>query len=332
MSNQPRFRDREVVFANGVRGETIDIPSANPSNYWQAISQPAAMARITVDGKLFLPTEAAARSPVVVIVPGSLSIAASHLKHAETLTNLGIAAFVLDPFGARGVTSTVANQAQFSFAASAYDVAATVGVLARHPALDPARIGLQGHSRGGSAVLTAATRRFCETVHGRDVGARAVLAAYPWCGHQFLDPDVGRTEVRVLVGDQDDWVSPQQAQGYVQALRLRGGVATIRIVAGAEHSFDREEPIQHIPEASVSPAAPTGYLADDGAFVHPTAERPDPKLTDRDLAVYALKAGYGVRGATIGSQGAQPALFQAEMTAFFRRTLGVEQSPAGHSA
>ncbi len=321
MISPQRFRDRDVVFANGVRGETIEIPSANPVNYWQAVSEPGAMQRIAVDGKLFLPKDARGRSPVVVIVPGSLSIAPSHLKHAETLVNAGIGAFVLDPFGARGVTSTVANQTQFSFAASAYDVAAAVSVLSRHAAVDPARIGLQGHSRGGSAVLTAATRRFCDTVHGAGTGARAVRDASPCCGHQFLDPGVGRTEVRVLVGDQDDWVSPQQAQGYVQALRLRGGEATIRIVAGAEHSFDREESIQHIPEASVSPGAPTGYLADDGAFLHPTEDRPNPKLTDRDLAVYALKAGYGVRGATIGSHGEQAALFRTEMIAFFRRTL-----------
>jgi dienelactone hydrolase len=316
-----RFRDREVVFGNGVRGETIEIPSANPLNYWQAISDPGGMPRVTVDGKLFMPKGSGGRLPVVVVVPGSLSIAASHLKHAETLVDMGIAAFVLDPFGARGVASTVSNQAQFSFAASAYDVGATVGVLAAHPALDRARIGLQGHSRGGSAVLTAVTRLFCESVHDRSIVVRSVLAAYPWCGHQFLDPDVGATEVRVLVGDQDDWVSPQQAQGYVQALRLRGAEASIRIVAGAEHSFDREEPLQQIPEASVSPAAPTAYLAADGALIHPAEGRPNPKLTDRDIAVYALKAGYGVRGATIGSQGEQPALFRADMTAFFRRTL-----------
>lgn len=316
-----RFRDREVVFDNGVRGETIEVPSANPINYWQVLGDRAAMPPVTVDGQLFMPRGARGRLPVVVVVPGSLSIAASHLRHAETLVGLGIAAFVLDPFGARGVTSTVANQAQFSFAASAYDVAATVCVLAGHPALDPGRIGLQGHSRGGSAVLTAVTRRFCEAVHGPALTVRAVLAAYPWCGHQFLDPRVGATEVRVVIGDQDDWVSPQQAQGYVQSLRLSGANASIRIVAGAEHSFDRLEPLQDIRDASVSPAAPTGYLADDGAMIHPTTGTPDPGLTDRDLAVYALKAGYGVRGATIGSQGDQATLFREEMTGFFRRTL-----------
>jgi dienelactone hydrolase len=321
MSAPQRFRDRDVVFANGARGQNVDIPSANPRNYWQAISEPATMPRVTVDGKLFMPNGTHGRVPVVVVVPGSLGIAAIHLEHAETLVGLGLAAFVLDPFGPRNVTSTVSNQTQYSFAASASDVAAAVTVLAARPEIDPRRIGLQGHSRGGSAVLTAVTRRFCETVHDRSLCVRAVLAAYPWCGHQFLDPDVGATEVRSIVGDQDDWVSPQQIQGHMQAIRLRGGTASLRIVAGAEHSFDRHEPLQKFPEAAVSPGAPTSYLVDDGAFIHPATGEADPKLVDRDLAVYALKAGYGVRGATIGSQGEQAMLFRDEMTGFFRRAL-----------
>jgi dienelactone hydrolase len=316
-----RFRDRDLLFADGVRGETVEIPSADPRNYWQVISEPAAMPRLTIDGKLFRPAGARGPLPVVIVVPGSLGIAPSHLRHAETLVGLGLAAFVLDPFGPRNVTSTVANQTQYSFAASAYDVAATVRTLTQRPDIESTRIGLQGHSRGGSAVLTAVARRFCEAVHDRTVCVRAVLAAYPWCGHQFLDPDVGATEVHAIVGDQDDWVSPQQVQGHVQAMRLRGGAVTIRIVPGAEHSFDRGEPMQRFADAAVSPGAPTAYIADDGAFIHPGTGQADAKLVDRDIAVYALKAGYGVRGATLGSQGDQATLFRDEMTRFFRRTL-----------
>ena len=111
-------------------------------------------------------------------------------KHAETVVSDGFAAFVLDCFGARDVTSTVANQTQFSFAASAYDVLAAWQVLSDHPEIDASRIGAQGHSRGGSAVLTAATRRFADAVVGAGAGFRSVLAAYPWSGHQFLDPRV----------------------------------------------------------------------------------------------------------------------------------------------
>ena len=321
MMSTQRFRDRDVVFANGARGQNVDIPSANPLNYWQAISDPASMPRVTVDGKLFVPPGARGRVPLVIVVPGSLGIAASHLMHAETLVDLGLAAFVLDPFGPRHVTSTVSNQMQYSFAASAFDVAAAVAVLAARPEIDPRRVGLQGHSRGGTAVLIAATRRFCEAVHDRTLSVRAVLAAYPWSGHQFLDPGVGAVEVRAIIGDRDDWVSPQQVQGHVQAIRLSGAVASMRLVGGAGHSFDRHEPLQRIADAAISPNAPTAYIADDGAFIHPVSGEADAKLVDRDLAVYALKAGYGARGATIGSQGDQAAIFRNDMTVFFRRTL-----------
>ena len=44
--------------------------------------------------------------------------------------------------------------------------------------------------------------------------------------------------------------------------------------------------------------------------------------TDRDLMIYALKAGYGRKGARIGSRDGEAELFKADMLAFWRRTLG----------
>jgi dienelactone hydrolase len=329
MSTAPasvRFRDREVTLENGSVGRNIEIPSASPENYHQVISRPAEMPRITVDGKLFLPVASAGARhdplPMVLIVPGSLGVTGANLKHATTLTDFGIAAFVIDSFGARGVTSTVAKQTQFSFAASAFDVLAAWRVLAALPEIDARRIGIQGHSRGGSAVLTAATRRFADAVVGPGKGPCAVLAAYPWSGHQFLDPRVGAAEVRVLMGDRDEWCSPMQVQGHMQAIRLSGGTASLRLVSGAHHSFDRGTPVVDVPEASVSPAAPTTYLADDGAFLHPLRETPDPALVDRDVMVYSLKAGYGRKGAKLGSNPGDAELFREDMAAFWRRVLG----------
>src|SRR6185312_4113223 len=111
-------------------------------------------------------------------------------------------------------------------------------------------------------------------------GFRSVLAAYPWSGHQFLDPSVDETEIRVIMGDADEWCSPMQVQGHVQAIRLSGGKATMRLIGGAQHSVDR------------------------------------------DLMIYALKAGYGRKGARIGSRDGDAELFKADMLAFWRRTLG----------
>jgi len=320
------FRDRAISFANGAVGETIAIPSASPTNYHHVITARGGMAKAELDGKLFLPSatkRAAGKLALVIVVPGSLGVAPSHVTHAETLTDNGIAAFVLDNFGGRDVTSTVANQTQFSFAASAYDVLAAWAVLADHPEIDATRIGAQGHSRGGSAVLTAATRRFADAVIGKGRGLIAILAAYPWCGHQFLDPRVGTTEVRVVMGDADEWCSPMQVQGHVQALRLAGAEASMRLFAGAQHSFDRGTGIVNVPDAAVSPAAPTAYIADDGAFIHPIEGKPNAALVDRDLMVYGLKAGYGRKGARIGSRDGDDKLFRYDMVAFWRRVMAV---------
>jgi dienelactone hydrolase len=317
-----RFQDQEIIFANGCRGINIDIPSASPVNYFQVLNAPEAMPAITLDGKLFLPPGASHPVPLIMIIPGSLGVAPSHVAHAETLNAAGFATFVLDCFGARAVTSTVANQTQFSFAASAYDVLAAYSVLSKLPELDPLRVGAQGHSRGGSAVMTAATSRFAAAVIGPDQSLTGVLAAYPWCGQQFLDPAVGNTAVRVLMGDADEWCSPMQAQGHCQAIRLSGGDASMRLVDSAQHSFDRDTPVMLIPDASVTPAAPVTYIDNHGAMIHPTSDAPDPALVDRDVMLYAVKAGFGVKGARIGSAEGEATLFRDDMLTFWKSVLG----------
>ncbi|MEQ9003673.1 MAG: prolyl oligopeptidase family serine peptidase [Pseudomonadales bacterium] len=308
-----------TTLVNGIRGLRIDVPTANPRHYVEALSAPAAMARTVIGGELFLPAASGGPWPAVVVVPGSLGVAPSHLSHAAALTDLGIAACVIDPFGARNVTSTVANQAQYSFAASAWDVCATAKLLAACDDVDADRIGAQGHSRGGSAVLTAAVSRFAAAVGAPPLAA--VYAAYPWCGHQFQKPGIGRTVVRAVIGDQDEWCLPQQVQGCIQAMRLAGGQASCRIFAGAHHSFDRGTDIELIADAAVSPGAPTAYLDEEGAFVHPLAEAADPTLTDRDLMIYGMKAGYGRRGARIGSRPGDAETFRDDMLAFWSTQL-----------
>jgi dienelactone hydrolase len=245
-------------------------------------------------------------------------VAPSHLHKAVLLTDAGIAACVIDPFGARGVSSTVANQAQYSFAASAWDVLATASQLARRGEVDASRIGAQGHSRGGSAVLSAACLERLVTVEGSLAG---VYAAYPWCGQQFLNPLVGATKVRSVVGDRDEWCLPQQVQGYMQAMRLTGADATWRIFPGAHHSFDRDTPVERVADASVAPGAPTIYVCDDGAMVHPATGAADPSLSERDAMLYGIKAGYGIRGAHIGSSGDLAQAFHDDMMAFWRGCL-----------
>jgi dienelactone hydrolase len=319
MEDVVRFRDQSVTLA-GVEGHNVDVSSANPVNYHRAVNDPDGCEPLLADGKLFLPS-ADAPLPLVMVVPGSLGVGESHLAHAATLIEAGYAVFVLDPFGPRAVESTVANQTQYSFAASAFDVLAALRVLASHEAIDATRICAQGHSRGGSAVLTAAMRAFADPIVG-DLAFAGVYAVYPWCGHQFARPDVGPTRIRAIVGDRDDWLSVQQVQAQVQAIGLIGGDATVRVVGGAWHSFDREEEVYEIPEASVAPTAPTTYLTDDGSMVDHRTGQPDPTLTDHDMFMAAIDSDLGRWGAHIGSIGDQPDLFREDMLAFHASVLG----------
>ena len=123
------------------------------------------------------------------------------------------------------------------------------------------------------------------------------------------------------MGDADEWCSPMQVQGHCQAIRLSGGIANMKLFKGANHSFDRGGELVHIAEASVSPAAPTTYLADDGAMIHPLESNPNADLGDRDVMVYALKAGYGNTGAHLGSAPGEAEAFKEAMIAFWKRVL-----------
>ena len=309
----------ETTLSNGIAGERLVIATANPTGFHQAISQPQSMPDARIFGALFAPL-GRGPWPLVIVVPGSLGVAPSHIAKAEHLTNAGIAACVIDPFGGRDVTSTVANQAQYAFAASAWDLLATVAALARRPDIDHARIGAQGHSRGGSAVLSAAC--MARLVHPESTQPLiGVYAAYPWSGQQFLRPDVGDTRVRSVIGDRDEWCSAQQVQAHMQAMRLCGGDARCRIFPAAHHSFDRDTPVELVANASVAPNAPTVYIREDGALIHPITGEADVGLGERELMLYAVKAGYGRIGARIGSEGDQAKQFHEDMMAFWTAVM-----------
>lgn len=300
--------------------EHLRVPTANPRNVHEAMSADGPGERLDIDALVVAPDTTGPR-PTVMIVPGSAGVSANHVSHGRTLVEAGYTVCLVDPFGARSVVSTVANQAQYSFAASAYDVLATLAVLVEHPLVDGTRVAAQGHSRGGSAVLMAAMRPFADAVLGGRSFA-GVYAAYPWCGQQFLRPDTGATVVRAIVGDRDEWCSVMAVQAQVHAITMCGGDASLRIVPGAHHSFDRLEAVHELPEARVSPNAPIEYLAGDGAMIDPYTGVPDPRRSDIDQFRAAVTAGFGQRGARLGGSGDEPALFRADMLEFHRRVLG----------
>ena len=56
-------------------------------------------------------------------------------------------------------------------------------------------------------------------------------------------------------------------------------------------------------------------------MIHPTDDVPDPAPVDRDVMLYSVKAGFGVKGARIGSAAGEAKLFRDDMLAFWQRAL-----------
>src|SRR5260370_17344310 len=95
------------------------------------------------------------------------------MEEGAALTSGDSAVLVVDPFGARSVTSTVANQGQFSFAASSYDVLAAAKYLSVLPEIDRAHIGALGYSRGGTAGIQAPGPPLAHAVPGPRISLTA---------------------------------------------------------------------------------------------------------------------------------------------------------------
>jgi dienelactone hydrolase len=314
---QSLFAEDRVVLANGVAGKTVHIDSGNPKSYEEVVAK-GEFPSVRLNAKLFLP-DGNAQHPVVIIAPGSSGVRNSAIDHATALTTAGIAVLVVDPFGPRSVTSTVADQGQFSFAASSYDVLAAAKYLATLPEIDGAHIGALGYSRGGTAVLQAAVSPLANAVLGEGVSLRAVAAAWPWCGYQFERPDTRPTAIRFFVGDLDNWVSPIQCQGYAALMQDKNPDVSIRVFRNAVHGFGNGQPLREEPDAMTALNAPITYINARGEILDPYTGSPLPGVDPRALA--KRTAPFLSRGARVGSQDDQAQQFVADMVGFFKWQL-----------
>jgi dienelactone hydrolase len=313
------FHKQNIVLSNGIAGRVTQIDSFNVLNY-EGIVQGHLGDAVTLHAQLFVPTSAKPCA-AVIIVPGSGGVNPAMLLHAQALTDAGIAACVLDPFTGRSVINTIAVQEQFSFAASSYDVFACVKFLNTQPDIDPQRIGAMGYSRGGIAVSQAAMSQLATPALGKLPHLRAALAAWPWSGFQFTEPNIGKTALRFVAADSDQWASIVQCQAYYNAIKARNPSTSVslRLVKNAHHGFGYGIPERQWPEAMKAMHAPIVYFGNDGVMLDIWTNEPRPGLDDK--AIVSQLASYITRGVTVGSKDGQMADFMQDFTSFFQANL-----------
>ncbi len=194
---------------------------------------------VDVAGELRIPRSGSGRVPAVVLVHGSGGVTGAVDDWAKFLNSLGIATFVFDAFTPRGIVNTIDDQDQLGRLAMMVDAFRALGLLARHPRVDPQRIAVMGFSRGGQSALYASVRRFQRMHAPPDASFAAYVALYPSCNMTFLqDGDVVDRPIRIFHGAADDWVPVAPCRGYVERLRKAGKDVKLTEFPGARHIFD----------------------------------------------------------------------------------------------
>ena len=171
--------------------------------------------------------------PAMLFLHGSGGLLRWHRRYVGLLCPQGVAVAMLDHFGPRGIRRTVHDQEQLTSEQMARDAHAALAVLAADRRLDPARIGVMGLSKGGSAAWRAALRRFA--------GPRPFalhLALYPGCETRYADMTTTGAPIVLLVGLADSYTCPHACFDLVPHLRVGGSPVDIYGLPGAPHGWD----------------------------------------------------------------------------------------------
>ncbi len=233
-------------FSGGPGNGLYSYASSTPPTVMELIQSSRPRPPATAQGQLLLPGNAPAdaKLPAVVLVHGSGGVYPEEVTYwAKLLNEQGIAAFVIDVFGPRGVKSTGEDQNQVPFAADTADAFAALAMLASHPRIDPKRIAVMGFSRGGITALRSAVTRIVNGSSPAGLRFAAHLALYSsgCTGSLSVMPKVGvfgPAPILFVHGDADDYTYMTDCRAYAQRIGAAGTPTEFVVLPGARHKFD----------------------------------------------------------------------------------------------
>jgi dienelactone hydrolase len=206
---------------------------------------------VILAGELRLPPgKPGAKYPAMVFVHGSSGIGINIDRWARELNKIGVAAFVVDSFTARGIVTTSTDQGLLDHLAMLYDAYRALDLLASHPRIDPKRIGIIGFSKGGVAGLYAAMDRFNNLYGSKKSRFALYMAFYPPCYQYRDDEKVDNNPIIIFHGEADDYVPMAPCREYVNRLQAKGVNIKLIGYANAYHGFD----LEGLPEKVYLPA------------------------------------------------------------------------------
>jgi dienelactone hydrolase len=238
-----------VLFAGNASAENVHFPS---------VAVGTSVAGPEISGRVYKPS-GPGPFPAIILAHTCGGVSPHTDVWGKLLMSWGYLVLAPDSFGPRGVKAVCTTPTAVTPNMRIADIAGALDYLATRPDVVKGRIGIIGHSHGGSTTIRSAQKLFGLAQRGLAAG----VAYYPGCNPSF---DTGiDVPVLILAGDKDDWTPDERCR------TLQSGLARPELVEAvyypnAYHSFD-----SRLPDRTVAGAATTHHLAYDPAAA-PDAE------------------------------------------------------------
>jgi dienelactone hydrolase len=224
-----------------ISGVSVSWPSKSPfvpQDIGTADAPPTAAM-----GRLYLPAgpHPARSVPAVVLLHGSGGVLSTReLTYAPQLAKMGVAALVVDVFGARRDRGTefierLLNITETMMVADAYSA---LGFLAGRPEIDPHRVVLVGFSYGAMATILALFAQIADALAPPDLRFAGHVAFYGPCIARFADSRTTAAPLLMLMGGSDEIVDQTRCEEVAGDLRTGGSRVRTVVYKGAVHQWD----------------------------------------------------------------------------------------------
>jgi dienelactone hydrolase len=230
---------------NAAMGQTFEYNSLDRKQGFPTLLAEKATFTDKINGAFTRPTGGAAAGgpvPVMVIMHSSAGMSPiSTGEWSDFFLRMGVATFVVDSFGPRGITSTANDQTQLTYAATTADALLALKTVAALPNVDATKIGVIGFSRGGMGALNSSYSRVIASVLGKQSTLKFALHIpfYPGC-YQVGTPN--QQPILYFVGDDDDYYPIAKCNAVADTLKAKGANLKYIVYPGAKHAFDLDRP------------------------------------------------------------------------------------------
>lgn len=221
-----------VLFVGTAAAQSISFPS---------IAVGSSAAGPEVKGWVYKP-EGPGPFPAIILAHSCAGVNAHTAIWGKLLVSWGYLALAPDSFGPRGTKAVCTTPGTVTPNMRISDIAGALDHLATRPDVTKGKVGIIGHSHGGSTVIRSTQKIFGLAQRGLAGG----VAYYPGCNPQF---DIGiDLPVLLLTGDKDDWTPADRCRQMVAGLAKPAMVEAV-YYPNAYHSFDNKAPDRTAPGA-----------------------------------------------------------------------------------